>query len=377
MQNDNISILIPDGEHKALRSILNCLSKAPKVKIIVLSNKNSIYLRFSLIIFRFIYFPPALDIKRRIKLIEEVAKVNKVDVILPISEDTIQLFLENKLHFQDFDKLCPLPGLSDFLIARNKDLFSEHLTAYNIPIPKTIILESNPQNQSNIDDLSFPILAKPTNNSGGGLGIKKLSNINDLKLFFKNRDQTEKFILQEFISGYDLGVNVLCFEGKILSYTIQKGFLWGKKQFTSQIGLTFENNNRLLNIIENLTQSLNWTGVANIDVRFDEVENQFKILEMNPRYWDTIEGSLIAGVNFPYLHCLSKTSSYLSSSYNNIEYVKLQGLFFLIKKQPKTLLKVNYIWNHSPIRFLFEDPVSIIFHYMWTIKRIIMRKVIL
>ena len=46
-------------------------------------------------------------------------------------------------------------------------------------------------------------------------------------------------------------------------------------------------------------QALKWSGIVNIDFIYDENDKQAKILEVNPRYWQSLLGSLFAGVNFP------------------------------------------------------------------------------
>src|SRR2546428_697479 len=53
-------------------------------------------------------------------------------------------------------------------------------------------------------------------------------------------------------------------------------------------------------------QALKWSGIVNIDFIYDENDKQAKILEVNPRYWQSLLGSLFAGVNFPYLVSVSK-----------------------------------------------------------------------
>ena len=81
-------------------------------------------------------------------------------------------------------------------------------------------------------------------------------------------------------------------------------------------------------------KKLNWSGIANIDLRYDELENNYKILEINPRFWGSVIGSLAAGINFPYLTCLTALGqTFEKPEYKNIFYAKPQiSLNMLVKK---------------------------------------------
>jgi predicted ATP-grasp superfamily ATP-dependent carboligase len=47
--------------------------------------------------------------------------------------------------------------------------------------------------------------------------------------------------------------------------------------------------------------NLKWYGVAMVEFKYDPRDNQPKLLEINPRFWGSLELAIKAGVNFPYL----------------------------------------------------------------------------
>jgi predicted ATP-grasp superfamily ATP-dependent carboligase len=57
----------------------------------------------------------------------------------------------------------------------------------------------------------------------------------------------------------------------------------------------------LIEAIKKIMKSLDWSGVANIDCRYDEKEEIFKIIEINTRYWINVDASAIANVNLALL----------------------------------------------------------------------------
>jgi predicted ATP-grasp superfamily ATP-dependent carboligase len=49
-----------------------------------------------------------------------------------------------------------------------------------------------------------------------------------------------------------------------------------------------------------LLGSLNWHGVANIEFKLEKSTGRLKLMEVNPKFWASLEVALRAGVNFPY-----------------------------------------------------------------------------
>lgn len=149
--------------------------------------------------------------------------------------------------------------------------------------------------------MNFPVLTKPLSLSGG-YGIRKVDSIESLRPILKEQNQT---IIQEFIYGYDVDMSVLCDDGKILAYTIQKGYMLNKQEYSSPYAVEFIPNNEVFKLVKQLMKKLKWSGLAHIDLRYDEGDKTYKIIEINPRIWGSIELSKCVGVDFPYLYCLS------------------------------------------------------------------------
>jgi hypothetical protein len=96
---------------------------------------------------------------------------------------------------------------------------------------------------------------------------------------------------------------VLCREGRILAATAQHAITASLTPFGSPIGIEFGDDPPAMNIAERLIRELGWSGVANIDMRFDALREIPLVLEINGRYWFSLLGSLNAGINFPLLAC--------------------------------------------------------------------------
>src|SRR5439155_12421826 len=56
---------------------------------------------------------------------------------------------------------------------------------------------------------------------------------------------------------------------------------------------------------QRVVAALGWEGIAHIDMREDPESGEVRVIEVNPRYWSSLLASHAAGVNFPYLACLS------------------------------------------------------------------------
>jgi predicted ATP-grasp superfamily ATP-dependent carboligase len=99
--------------------------------------------------------------------------------------------------------------------------------------------------------------------------------------------------------------------------------------------------------------ALNWNGVAHIDMRRDP-DGRLFIIEMNPRYWGSLEGSLHAGVNFPNLAArISLGESFPQPDYSNVRY---SSALSTIKRRLKNKPALS-LWRETNLRYYLRDPL--------------------
>ena len=60
-------------------------------------------------------------------------------------------------------------------------------------------------------------------------------------------------------------------------------------------------NDEIRDIAISLLKSLNWVGVAMVEFRIDARDGKAKLMEVNPRFWGSLQLAILSGMDFPYL----------------------------------------------------------------------------
>lgn len=300
---ESFSVLIPDGESSHATSVIRCLAEVKNVKTFILSNKKTAPIRYSRYIAQFLYYENGIKKEDRIAaIIDAIERIN-ADILLPVDVETIRLITEHKKKLTRLISIAPVPEIDSFDIANDKWSLALWLNENKISHPKTLLCSSMSSLDEAISSISFPILTKPRKGSGGK-GIKVFDNAEEYQSWYKRYDHSEDIIIQSYIKGYDIDCSVLCANGRILAHTIQKSLKYKSDSISWPLGIEFLDNDEILNIVKKVVEKFKWSGVVHIDLRYDEIEQCVKLIEMNPRFWASVAASLFAGVNFPYLSCL-------------------------------------------------------------------------
>jgi predicted ATP-grasp superfamily ATP-dependent carboligase len=158
---------------------------------------------------------------------------------------------------------------------------------------------------SDFDSIEYPALLKPTLQRGG-FGIVKVDSPSGLPGAWKDKRIIEgsDYMLQSYIPGIDVSFSVFCQSGEVMAYTLWRELLPSKEPFRVPRLVEYVDDELAVDIGKRLVSAIGWDGVADIDLILDERDRSLKILEVNPRFWQSLLGCLLAGVNFPLMACL-------------------------------------------------------------------------
>ncbi|MFP4846867.1 ATP-grasp domain-containing protein [Winogradskyella sp. PE311] len=370
----SISILIPDSEdHKPLTlQVVRCLSIEKDITIFLMSSVKQNYLKYSRHVNHISYYKKTND-EEWVSEINNQVEHHNIDIIMPVFDRGIETLIRNKNLVKDKNKLCVSPKLSNYNIARHKDSLYLHLIKHKLPTPKSIITKAGAY--ESLKELNFPVIAKPVIGFSGGNGIQILNSNEDVKTYCKYVKYNCNSIYQNYIKGYDICCNVICDNGEVIAHTIQCVKSTHNTDLEPQTSFCFTKQPELLELIKKLMVSLDWTGVANIDCRYDENSKEFKIIEVNTRYWINIDASAIANVNFPYLHCLLTLSRKIyTKEYKTIPYLNLKGLVREVFKNPSMIFNYSYLKNNTSLVFVIKDPIPDLCRFVWRTKNVVVKK---
>tara|TARA_Y100000385_G_scaffold291861_1_gene373307 strand:- start:10242 stop:11327 length:1086 start_codon:yes stop_codon:yes gene_type:complete len=359
--SQDINILIPDGESTWTINVIRCLKDHKNYHLHLLSKTTQTAARYSRHIKSFSTIrgtDQLLEINKMIRLL-------KIDLVLPIAEEMSKFLITNKNYLDSSVKMILLPDLKPYITAINKKHLYNYLILNNFPTPKSQVLSISINQVMN--DMKYPVLVKPLD-SKGGEGILRFNFERELLSYISSSTHNEELLIQEYIDGFDIDCSVLCENGEILTYTIQEEYLSSDVPYAPQLGVSFVDNSDVLCVVSRVLKSLNWNGIAHIDLRFDSIQNEYKILEINGRFWGSTEASKAAGVNFP-LELINRSLGFSLSKnkYKNLIFIKHKGLL----KKPLKLINFNFIRNNTDLCEICQDPLPTLYRFKkWFLRKL-------
>ncbi len=301
-----ISVLIPDAEDPLTLRVMRSLGTVPGVAVDLMTSDPRASARLSRFCRRrHVTACSLIDAGRSDALVHALTH-HPVDVLLPVSVAGARLVAAQRQRLARHAALPPLPDPAAMNLADDKANLCRFALTHDVPTPPFLVYPDQVPDLSVLGRLSYPVVLKPPS-WASGRGIQLFRDQPTLARFLAAGQSVRhggRYLLQSYMPGADLGLNVLCRDGQILAFTVQQNTISSAPPFGPVAAARFVRDPQPLEIGRRLLAAMRWNGVANLDMRRCADTGQTLLLEMNPRYWRSLPGSVYAGVNFPYLACL-------------------------------------------------------------------------
>lgn len=253
----------------------------------------------------FLYPDPTSEPEEFVQFVLYIFRKKKYDALIPVGYNSNVTLSRYRRTLEPAVKV-PIAGYAQLQIAAHKDetlLLAEKL---GIPMPKTAFLHKI--NVHKLGELKYPLVVKGIMGSGrtycvssSGELIKRFSLLSKL--------EEKPPLVQEYIRGDGYGLFALFNRGepraifmhkRIREYPITSDFSFSFIGGGSTVAESVYER-RLKEYGLKILRALNWHGVAMVEFKRDREDNEFKLMEINPKFWGSLDLAIASGIDFPFL----------------------------------------------------------------------------
>lgn len=172
-----------------------------------------------------------------------------------------------------------------------------------IPIPRAQLVDGDSSASRIADELGIPLVLKSCHSYRLGERVQKsgVALIENEAQLEAALARAQDAMVERFIPGFCKGVSVLAKDGAVLQAFQHRRLRQEHVTGPSSWRISEALDPHLLDAARKLVERSGLTGVAMFEFRFDEEGKEFALLEVNPRFWGSMQLAADAGADYPAL----------------------------------------------------------------------------
>lgn len=238
------------------------------------------------------YLVPRIEDPKYIDSLKMICKKEKIDAIISLIDPELSVLSKNSKVFEEIGVRTIVSPFDVCELCIDKYKTYKFFHKHGFKYAKTYNSFSEFEDAFQRDEISFPVIVKPQKGSAS-LNFYKARDMNEAKIFFES---SNGMLIQEFLDGKELGVDVYV---DLISKKVVSVFI--KEKIAMRAGETDKaksiRSDALFIIIEELVTKAGLVGPIDIDVF--EINGEYYISEINPRFGGGYLLAYECGVNFP------------------------------------------------------------------------------
>lgn len=301
-------VLITDGNERAALAVTRALGREQVEVIVGAESQRSLagssrYCRQS-----FVYPSPYQEPERFVARLLEMIRNHAVDAVFPISDIAMHIIGPERVEFERYTRI-PCPPSEVFQEISDKYRLMQQAVLEGVGIPETIFVPDGNLDRF-IDAITvFPVVVKPgCSLVKDGRQWKKTSvcyaesREELLRLYHDMAYLRSPSLIQQRVIGEGQGLFVLMQEGTPLGMFAHRRLR--ERPPSGGVSVLRESIALPKTMVEatlKLLQRVKWHGVAMVEFKVDKDNQRPLLMEINGRFWGSLQLAVDAGVNFPLL----------------------------------------------------------------------------
>ena len=252
---------------------------------------------------RFTYPSPTANLRAFLSTVKAECSRRGIRVIFPMTEISMAAVLKHGEEFKNFQ--LPFVGFPTFDALTDKWNLMRLAQRLNINIPQTHYLSDARSLQRVYPLLKFPVVLKPyrsmiwTTGHCTAASVRYAESVRELERRVAQYEYfgSSPFLLQEYISGQAHGIFALYNHGKLVAY-----FAHRRLRENPPSGGVGAGSRRIeaWRMARTLLDHMAWHGVAMAEFKV-AADGKPYLMEVNGRFWGSLQLAIDAGVDFPWL----------------------------------------------------------------------------
>jgi predicted ATP-grasp superfamily ATP-dependent carboligase len=301
-------IVVTDGDERSALAVTRALGRNGIGVIVGAEKKGSLAATSRYCAASFTYPSPYEQPREFADCIRRVVMTRKVDAVFPISDIAMHVIGPEKIDFERYTRL-PIPEHKTFEAISDKYQLMKLAMELNVSIPDTIFVPDGDIGQVFEKIKKFPVVVKPAcslvKHNGGWrkTAVEYAQNEAELRALYARQEYLRgPSLIQNRVVGEGQGIFVLMKDGVPLAMFAHRRLR--EKPPSGGVSVLRESiplNKALVDPALRLLQHVRWHGVAMVEFKVDHATKRPLLMEINGRFWGSLQLAIDAGMNFPLL----------------------------------------------------------------------------
>jgi predicted ATP-grasp superfamily ATP-dependent carboligase len=303
-----MNVLVVDGNQRAALAITRSLGR--HMRVWVGEERPGSLAAASRYCTREVVYPsPYTDPEGFEHFLARFIEREPVHVLMVASDVTTHIVSKNAKAIHPHTAIA-VPPFDAFECVTDKWRLLQRAASLDIPIPATHFVDGKAALASLLPDIEYPVVVKPTRSrmptrAGWVSGTAQYAADEDqLQRLYRETDYlgSEPSLIQTRIVGPGLGVFVLCDRGRVVATFAHRRLRerppsGGVSVLCESAPFDAGQQDQAIRLLE----PLGWHGVAMLEYKRDLRTGQSVLMEVNGRFWGSLQLAIDAGLDFPYL----------------------------------------------------------------------------